>query len=37
MKALVFFGERGIDDRPFVFSSSQAAPYWGAEISRRST
>lgn len=37
LKGRLFFEKRGLDDRPFVFSSPQAAPYWGAEISRRST
>lgn len=36
IKGVLFLRERGFNDRSFVFSSDTAAPYWGAEITRRS-
>jgi len=36
-KGVLYLRSMGVIDRPFVFSSEKAAPYWGAEISRRMT
>ena len=37
VRGLAYFKRQGIIMRPFVFSSSRAVEFWGAEISRRST
>ena len=36
-KGSTYLMHMGLIDRPFVFSSVKAVPYWGAEIDRRTT
>jgi hypothetical protein len=35
MRGSIFLHERGIPERPFVFTAVEAAPYWNAEIAKR--